>query len=509
MREGHDLFETFMHHSPATAFVKDEEGRMLYVNKAFEEQVWDGNPPDWRNRTDAELWAPESARQFRDNDLRVMRSGRPEVMEEVLVKNGTPETWLSFKFLLRRHSGERCLAGMAINVTETRKTEEARRKLEARLLQAQKLESLAVLAGGVAHDFNNLLTAMLGNASLAQPLVPPGSEVQRMLREIEVAARRAGDLARQMLAYSGRGRFVIEALRVDAIVGEMAKLLETAVANKVGIRLQLKPAPVMGDATQIRQIVMNLITNASEALGGEGEIVLRTGTRRMSAAELQSPHLHQDLPEGRYSWIEVQDSGCGMSAETLARIFDPFFTTKFTGRGLGLAAVLGIVRGHGGTIQVDSTPGKGTTFRLLIPCTAAAAAEAAESRPEAGSWRGTGTVLVVEDEAGVRSFACAALERAGFQVRQARNGREGLKIFEKHPGEFRAVLLDLTMPRLDGSAVLQRLHGLRPDLPVLLMSGYSEPDLPGRPGGLHPSAFIAKPFRGPDLIAALKGILNS
>jgi CheY-like chemotaxis protein len=229
----------------------------------------------------------------------------------------------------------------------------------------------------------------------------------------------------------------------------------------------------------------------------------------MSMAELQSPYLHQDLPDGRYAWIEVQDTGCGMSAETLVRIFDPFFTTKFTGRGLGLAAVLGIVRGHGGTIQVESTPGKGTAFKLLFPCAGPVTEEVVQARPEAGTWKGTGTILVVEDEDGVRSFACAALRRAGFQVREARDGREGLEIFEEHPREIRAVVLDLTMPHMDGSVVLQRLHGLRPDLPVLLMSGYNEPDLRSRFGGLPASAFIAKPFRGPELLAALKGILNS
>ena len=394
------------------------------------------------------------------------------------------------------------LHGTCQDITERKQAEEDRRQLEARVLHAQKLESLGVLAGGIAHDFNNLLTSMLGYANLALMELPTDSVACPMLREIENAALRAADLARQMLAYSGKGKFVVQTLRLDALVQEMTKLLETVVSKKAVLHLDLAPATMKGDATQIRQVVMNLITNASDALSAKaGTIAVRTGVREVDAAYLRSPYLPKDLPAGTYAFVEVEDNGCGMDADTLARIFDPFFTTKFTGRGLGLAAVLGIVSGHQGTIKATSTPARGTHFEVLFPCVVDKAVAPAPPPPGESRLRGDGTILIVEDDAQLRVFARLVLEGSGFQIIEAADGQEGIDQFHRHRAEIDAVLLDLTMPHLDGAEVLQRLRQSSPTLPVVIMSGFSEQDVAARIADLGSCGFIQKPFTARSLSA--------
>ena len=312
--------------------------------------------------------------------------------------------------------------GTVVDITDRKQAEEERRNLEAQIQHAQKLESLGVLAGGIAHDFNNLLTAILGYSSLALMQLPDESVACPMLREIEKAAQRAADLTQQILAYSGRGKFVIQVLRLDTLVQEMTKLLGTVVSKKAALNLNLAAASVEGDATQIRQVVMNLITNASDALEGQvGAIGVRTGTLQADSAYLRSSFFPDELATGTYAYVEVEDSGCGMNEETLARIFDPFFTTKFTGRGLGLAAVLGIVRGHRGTIKVDSTPGQGTRFQVLFPCCTGTSDQGAAPGSEGLPPRGQGLVLIVEDEPSLLTFTRARTGKcrlAGLRTRR-------------------------------------------------------------------------------------------
>ncbi|HMP16631.1 MAG TPA: PAS domain S-box protein, partial [Gemmatales bacterium] len=256
--------------------------------------------------------------------------------------------------------------GLAQDITENCKREQEQRELEDRIQQAQKLESLEVLAGGVAHDFNNLLTGMLGYASLAMSELPVNSPVMPMLQGIEKAAQRAAELSRQMLAYSGKGKFVIEAVALDVLVLEMTRLLKTLISPRAQLHVTAEPALIEGDATQIRQVVMNLITNAADAIPPDGMITIRCGSREFNQPELRSDFMQSELNPGPYAYIEVQDNGSGISPENYRKIFDPFFTTKFTGRGLGLASVRGIVRGHGGIIQVKSSQPGGTLFRVIL-----------------------------------------------------------------------------------------------------------------------------------------------
>ena len=373
---------------------------------------------------------------------------------------------------------------------------------------AQKLESLGILAGGIAHDFNNLLTSILGYADLALQSVKPDDPVAEMLNAIKQSSQNAAGLTKQMLAYAGKGTFTIQSLQLDALVREMVPLLKTVMSKKTSIELNLEPATIEGDATQIRQVIMNLLTNASDALEGEqGVVRVRTGVRYIDAAELRSRSSAAELPSASYAYLEVQDTGFGMTDETRARIFDPFFTTKFTGRGLGLAAVLGIIHGHHGTITVESTVGLGSVFTVFFPFTGATTTRDADSADEGSVPRGRGTLLVVDDDAEIRAYARQVLERAGFAVRMAEDGHQALEMIAQHRQEIAAVLLDLTMPRMDGLEVMQRLRSLDASLPVLVMSGYSDADVAMRIPETSTCGFIEKPFLPRDLVTRVTQLL--
>jgi nitrogen-specific signal transduction histidine kinase/CheY-like chemotaxis protein len=398
-------------------------------------------------------------------------------------------------------------------VTRLRQVEQT--ALERNLLETQKLESLGVLAGGIAHDFNNLLTGVLGNAGLARLACPTNSPIRYHLDQIETTALRAAELCKQMLAYAGKGRFVVRQVDLNEVVRENAELLRTSVSRKAQLTFDLAPElpAVLADTAQMRQVVLNLVTNASEALGEQGgQVRVATGTARLVRDTLRTEKLAADLPEGEYTTLEVSDNGPGMPPEVRARVFEPFFTTKFAGRGLGLAAVLGIVRGHRGAIRVESEPGLGSTFRIFLPRSPAPAAGPAagtEAPPAASrpAWRGEGTVLLVDDEEAPRSAAAWMLKSFGFQVVQACDGLEALEQFHRRAEAFRLVLLDVTMPRLGGQETLRELRRLRPDLPVVLMSGYSEADVREHFAGERPAGFLPKPFRMDDLMDLLRRVL--
>ncbi len=421
---------------------------------------------------------------------------------------------------LERRVGERTGELAAANkklqaeIIERELAEEERRKVQVKLLHAQKLESLGVLAGGIAHDFNNLLVGILGNAGLALAELPEDAPVRQTLRDVETAALRASELTRQMLAYAGRGQFVVQPVNLTLLVEEMANLLASAVAKSARLDYVLDRdlPPVEADATQLRQVVMNLITNASEALGtAPGTIRVMTGVMRADRAYLADTHLGAGLPEQDYACLEVKDDGHGMHPSTLARIFDPFFSTKFTGRGLGLAAVLGIVRTHRGAIRVASAPGQGTTIRVLLPVMptpAPAAAPAVREAvvepalPEPGT--DGGTVLIVDDEETVRSVARRMLERAGYRVSIATGGVEAVRMFRAAPDDYDVVLLDLTMPDQGGLVTLAELQRLRPDVRVVLSSGFNAEDTLAQAGGVLPTGFVQKPYRPADLVSAIR-----
>jgi signal transduction histidine kinase len=399
------------------------------------------------------------------------------------------------------------LAGLAI---EREHADRQREQMERKLLETQKLESLGLLAGGVAHDFNNLLSGILGNAGLIRMDLPAGSPLLELLGDIENAGRRAAELCQQMLAYAGKGRFVIRRLDLSALVEESRRLLQLSISKNAVLTCHLPSdlPPIEADATQVRQILMNLVINASEAIGERsGHIIITAGVMPADRAYLTETWLSPDLPEGDYVFLEVRDNGIGMTAETRSRIFDPFFTTKFTGRGLGLAAVLGIVRGHRGALKVESEHGFGSAFRLLLPAFTGAA-ESPAHIVTSTSWKGHGTVLVVDDERAVRTVTSRILAACGFEIVLARDGREAIDLFSRRPGDFRLVLLDLTMPHLSGEDTFRQLRLLQPDSRILLMSGYNEQDAVHRFTGQGLAGFIQKPFTPEELHAKLQRILG-
>lgn len=399
-------------------------------------------------------------------------------------------------------------AGRASSELERLRADKERRRLEEHVRHAQKLESLGVLAGGIAHDFNNLLVGVMGNAGLIKERLEPDSENYEMLREIESAALRASELTNQMLAYSGKGRFLVQSLDLSAVVREMLSLLKASVSKKAV--LQFEPHTdlplVDADATQLRQVIMNLILNASEALEDrEGLVRIRTGVAHLDKQALAQSYLRDDIAPGQYVYLEISDSGSGMAPEVQSRIFDPFFTTKFTGRGLGLAAVLGVVRGHKGTFQIESQLGEGTTFRVFLPPSRRPVEESATFGSAASTTTECrGKILVVEDEPVVRSLAARVLEKGGFETHVAEDGQAALEILESvPPAEFAGVLLDLLMPRMAGKETFDAIRALDPDIPIVLTSGYTEEDVLKKFRGARVDGFVHKPYETGTLLRTM------
>ncbi len=503
LRESEGRFRAFLDHTPAVAWIKGPDGRHQFVSRRMAELF--GGADRWLGRTDEEVLPAAVAAVTADHDRRVRDTRAPlEVLEDVPTADGVVRPWLVVKFPIPHADGSASAGGIALDLSEQRKAEEEKRRTEKRLYEAIKLESLGVLAGGIAHDFNNLLTGILGYTSLAQMDLADGrvAAVGGYLRHAEAAAARAADLCQQMLAYSGRGQFQVKAVSLNRLVEEMAALLQTSISKKAVLRYLLaSDGPVVqADVTQLRQVVMNLITNASDAIGDRsGVITVSSGAIDADArylADVGAPH----LPPRRYAYLEVSDTGCGMSEEVQARIFEPFFSTKTTGRGLGLSAIQGIVRGHDGWVKVYSAPGRGTTFKVLLPSAAQPAdADAVPTTVDATAAGRGRRVLVIDDEEDIRVLARKVLEMCGFVVDTADDGRAGAEAFEHDPARFHAVVCDLTMPHLDGASTFRRIRHARPDVPVVLMSGFSEDETTAGLGGMNLNGFLRKPFRAQEL----------
>ncbi len=396
------------------------------------------------------------------------------------------------------------------DISERRRTEEEREKFQRQIRETQKLESLGVLAGGIAHDFNNLLCAILGHAELAKADLPADAHALENIQAIEKAGQRAAGLCSQLLAYAGKGRVLVQSVNLSSIVSDMTSLLELSVSKRAMVQYIMAPSPpsVMADSAQLQQLVMNLVINASEAIEcAPGVISVRTGSLICNRKYLLDTLLGEHLPEGRYVYLEVSDTGCGMSAETSRRMFDPFFTTKFTGRGLGLAAAMGIVQGHRGAIKVISEPGKGSMLRVLLPAVDKPAAILPTNADAAENWRGHGTILLVDDDAGVRTMTARMIESAGFDVLLAEDGDRAVEIFKAHSGEIAGVVLDLTMPVMNGEETFRQLQNIRPDVRVLLSSGYNEQGLALQFSGKGFAGFMHKPFLKKTLLSNLRNLM--
>lgn len=494
---------------PHMAWMKNTEGVFLAVNESFARTAGhDKN--DILGKTDRAIWPHELAERYMADDQRVMQSGQRFFVEEPIAEGGDVKWFETFKTPIRNSRGQITgTVGLARDITARKQSEEQQRRLERQMEETQKLESLGVLAGGIAHDFNNLLVGVLANAELVLDAIGDGQghgDIRQRLLDIRDAAQHAAELTNEMLAYSGRGHFDVRAVSLTETIREMGHLLTASISKKAEVRYELGaglPA-VQADVTQLRQVIMNLITNASDALEDRpGVIRISTGTQVIGGSV---PELYgvTTPPPGRYAFIEVTDSGCGMDEETRVRLFEPFFTTKFTGRGLGLSAVQGIVRGHGGGITLHSKPGEGTIIRVLLPCGGEVVSARRPCSEPSSEWAGSGLVLLVDDDARVRTVTELLLRGIGFEVLSVASGRDAIAAFESHMDQLTLVMLDLTMPDMSGDQVLREMRRRNPQVPVLLCSGYSEEEMSHRLDDCDSAGFLQKPYTYESLRARLK-----
>jgi len=401
--------------------------------------------------------------------------------------------------------------GTVLNYITVMRDVTKEKNMQAKMEHTQRLESLGVLAGGIAHDFNNILTVIMGNAALGRCELEDTAPALMHLARIEESSKRAAELCKQMLAYSGKGKFLVKAVSLSLMVEGIVKLLEVSVSKNVVLKLHLAEAlpAVDADVAQLQQIIMNLVINASDAINKKSGVVsLSTGMMHADAKYLEGAFVADDISPGEFVFLEVADTGCGMDEATQKRVFDPFFTTKFTGRGLGMSAVLGIARGHHGAIKMYSEVGQGTTFKLLLPVSEAQVSDVEESE-SLGDWCGAGTILIVDDEESIREMAGMMLRRMGFDTLTAENGEHGLEVYRQHQSEIIAVLLDMTMPKLDGKGCFRELRRINKDVRVILSSGYNEEDATSRFAGQGLSGFIQKPYSPKDLREKIQAIFHT
>lgn len=399
------------------------------------------------------------------------------------------------------------------DLTQSHLAEQEKLKAERQLQHVQRLESLGVLAGGIAHDFNNLLMSIIGNVELAQRKLPSLSPASENLNNILKASEKAADLCKQMLAYSGKGKFVVQYLNISDLVKDMSYLLEVSISKRIKLRYEFADdlPPIEGDIAQINQIIMNLITNAGEAIGDKsGIITIRTGIMHCDRSYLKETWLDENLSEGPYCYYEVADTGCGMTNEVKARIFEPFFTSKFTGRGLGMSAVLGIIRGHKGAIKIYSEPNRGSIIKVLFPAVMNAVTQKMkENNHTLEKFHGSGTILLVDDEETIRSLGKEILTAFGFSVLMAEDGRDAVNIFQKEFQHINLVILDLMMPHMDGADCFLELKRIKPNIKVLMSSGYNEQEITQRFIGKGLAGFLQKPYQIQQLLNMIRKVMGT
>lgn len=509
LRANRALLHALIDELPAHIYCKDMQGRYLLVNRPFAAAL--GRTIDEViQKTNFELMPPDVARAMQVQDEALLRAESPQRFEEQYEQAGQTRFFESVKFILRDDDGQPyAICGISNEITERKRAEQERLQFERHLLETQKLESLGVMAGGIAHDFNNLLVAILGNASLALEELPGDAPVRQSLAQIELAARRASDLTRQMLAYAGKSPLIFQPVDLNQIIDETARLLQSSLPRHISLHFALNPnvPAVNGDPSQLRQIIMNLVINGAEAItASTGEVVVRTDLVQSAREDWPSAPA-ANLTAEQYVVLTVTDTGTGMDAATRARIFEPFFSTKFAGRGLGLAAVLGIVRSHQGAILVESAPGAGATFQVLLPVHDTDAAPRPESRQVATPGAVQGTVLVIDDEADVRAVTQQMLRRIGLQVFAAADAVTALTLIDAHGTSIHLALIDVTMPDMPGPQLAAALVQRQPTLRFIVMSGHNEEEaLQGFPQAAI-AGFLAKPFTLAELTAQIRSAL--
>lgn len=511
LRESEERLSSLVRNAPNVCIQWfDDQGKVLLWNEASEGLFGYTSDQAIGKRLEELIFDKAESERFYRVMEKIAESSQPEgPMEfEFHTRDGQTGTVVSSIFRIPGHQGSDWFVCMDIDITARKKDEEDRLRLESQIQHTQKLESLGVLAGGIAHDFNNLLTTIQGYSELARTALPEDSGAVAHIDEAIKGVQSAAELTRQMLAYSGKGRLSIQPIDLSDLVNETSRLLEISISKRSQLVRRLSPSLAWceGDVAQVRQVIMNLIINASESIGeNSGVITVSTSTEYCRKDQMHDWLPSNELPEGEYVVLEVADDGCGMSPETVARIFDPFFTTKFTGRGLGMAAVLGIIRSHRGAVQVRSQLEAGSVFRIYLPVTEKPAEPVSTCESISDSWQGRGVVLVADDEPSVRKLACTMVSRLGFDPIEASDGQEALELFAEHRERISFVLLDMTMPRMDGNQTLARLREIAPQVAVILISGFDEQTAITQSLDPQINGFLQKPFR----FEALKSMIQS
>ncbi|MBN4082174.1 PAS domain S-box protein [Mariprofundus ferrooxydans] len=471
----------------------DQQGNVIYINPAGRKILGLSKDASLDGSKIERFHSPETNKNLTEDILpQAIKHGAIETECEFLDQDSKPVPMAcTFMALPDLHGNP---VHMVVVARDLRNEIALQKQVE----HVDRLESLGVLAGGIAHDFNNILTAIIGNAELAVRKIDAYSPVKNHLDSIKQSGLQAANLCKQMLAYSGKGSFIIQQLDLSRLVREIVALLEVSIDKKVSLKLDLcKPLPsIDGDITQIQQIIMNLVINASEAMNkAGGTITITTGLMQVDEAYLKKSLHKVGSSVGNFVYMKVSDSGCGMDTETQKKIFDPFFTTKFTGRGLGMSAVLGIVNGHKGILNLHSEPDIGTTFKIAFPVSSVSNAVSIEQKDEKVLKHCAGKILVIDDEESIRKLACILLEDMGYSVVTAVDGQDGLEVFQKHQKDLTGVILDMTMPRMNGEDCFQALQKISPNVQVILSSGYSEEDATDHFQDKGLAGFIQKPYK--------------
>ncbi|MCC6797748.1 MAG: response regulator [Candidatus Hydrogenedentes bacterium] len=487
-------------------FVHALDGQILECNAAACKRMGYERDEFLQMRTH-DFDAPDFSADF-DRRVQVQLARKNYRFEGVhLAKDGTPIN-VDIHTTLIDYRGQPAILAVMRDITERKRAEFERETLRTRVLQSEKLESLGVMAGGIAHDFNNLLMGILGNASIAMLDVPEHSRIRHCLDQIESAAQRAANLSQQMLAYSGNASYSLKRADLRQLVQDAAPALSASIGRQHRIECRFDgEALIHADEVQLRQAIMGLVSNASESYGDcDGVVTVTVRTEHVDHEMLRLHHIVGTITDGTYAVLEVGDSGCGMDERVLERIFDPFFTTKFTGRGLGLAAVIGIVRGHRGAVSVSSTVGKGSTFRVYLPAAVSGAVQPMRPAPRAHSFGKT--ILVVDDEEIVLNVGRHGLERAGYNVLTASSGADAIEIFRERHEEIGLIILDMTMPRMSGEETFRALREIQGDARIVVSSGYSRSDAALRFDAESIEDFLQKPYRTTELVALITKVFE-
>jgi PAS domain S-box-containing protein len=500
--ESEERYRNYVNNSPLGVVITELDGTILDANpKAFE--ISGCSPDEILNKRLNGVFKPEYKKFAKDSTADIYQNKITNFEAELLNKAGK-EIWCSFSAVLLENDR---ILWFIEDITGKKDSEKERFEIQRRILHVQKLESLGILAGGIAHDFNNILTAALGNIDLALSEVPPEAPILEQLNDVRSSILRAADLSRQMLSYSGKGKFVAEVLDLNGIVRSMQNLLKSTISKKIALNIELSEGlpKFTGDSTQISQVVMNLALNASESIEkNDGVVRIGTSVATLTEDDCANMPLFPDLIPGEYLCIEVSDNGIGMNDETVQKIFEPFFTTKFTGRGLGMSVVMGIVKGHKGAIRVRSRPGEGTTFCAYFPVSPNAETDRSEISEDSVPIRDdAGSVLFADDEEGIRNFVAKVLQKEKVPFYLASDGIEAIEVFQKNRDKIRLIVLDLTMPRLGGEDAYLEIRKIDPTVRVIVTSGFTEQELVGK-FDADIAGFIQKPFTYQKLVNAIK-----